>query len=137
MDCTVCSEWLTFSNFKAWVERQDWKGKHIDKDILLFGNKSYSPETCVFVTAMTNTFITDSTSARGEHKIGARKCKNSNNFYAQCCNPFSGKREYLGAFKSDTEAHEAWRNRKHELACQLAELQTDERVANALRTRYL
>lgn len=31
--CTVCDEWLTFSTFKSWMERQDWRGKHLDKDI--------------------------------------------------------------------------------------------------------
>ena len=29
--CSVCEEWLTFSNFKAWMETQDWKGKSLDK----------------------------------------------------------------------------------------------------------
>ena len=30
--CTVSEEWLTFSNFKNWMEKQDWEGKHLDKE---------------------------------------------------------------------------------------------------------
>ena len=32
-DCTVCEEWLLFSNFKKWMEQQDWEGKQLDKDL--------------------------------------------------------------------------------------------------------
>ena len=48
-DCTVCDEWITFSNFRKWMETQDWQGKELDKDILFPGNKHYSPDNCVFV----------------------------------------------------------------------------------------
>lgn len=41
--CYVCDEWLTFSNFKSWMEKQDWEGKHLDKDLLQTGSKVYSP----------------------------------------------------------------------------------------------
>lgn len=33
-DVTVCKEWHLFSNFKKWMEQQDWEGKELDKDIL-------------------------------------------------------------------------------------------------------
>ena len=32
-DCTVCEEWTTFSNFKKWMQGQDYQGKHLDKDL--------------------------------------------------------------------------------------------------------
>lgn len=47
--CSVCEEWLTFSNFKRWMEQQDYEGKALDKDLLVSQNKTYSSETCVFV----------------------------------------------------------------------------------------
>lgn len=135
--CTVCEEWLTFSNFKRWMESQDWKGKEIDKDILVKGNKVYSPSTCVFVDKATNYFALDSGATRGAFMIGVSFFKRDANFKAQCRNPFTKKNEHVGYFKDELLAHQAWRKRKHEIACQLADLQTDERVANALRTRYL
>lgn len=53
--CSVSDEWLTFSVFKNWMEKQDWEDKQLDKDLLFEGNKVYSSETCVFVTRMVST----------------------------------------------------------------------------------
>ena len=68
--CSVSEEWLRFSNFKRWMEKQDWDGKQLDKDILFEGNKVYSAETCVFVTSVVNSFTSDSGAKRGEWLIG-------------------------------------------------------------------
>lgn len=134
--CTVSDDWLTFSNFKAWMEKQDWEGKHLDKDILLEGNKVYSAETCVFVTPVTNTFTSDCGAARGEWLIGVSWDKTENKLQSGCHNPFTKKREHLGRFDCERQAHEAWRKRKLELAHELAAIQTDPRVAKALIDRY-
>ena len=53
---TVCQEWHTFSNFKSWMEKQDWEGKDLDKD-LLTDNNQYSPSNCVFIPSRLNTFL--------------------------------------------------------------------------------
>lgn len=135
--CSVCEEWLTFSNFKRWMEQQDWQGKQLDKDFLLTGNKVYSPETCVFIDGLTNSFILDCAASRGKYPLGVDFHKSGGKLRSRCCNPFTKKSEHLGLFTCPNEAHEAWRKRKHELACQLADLQDDPRVAAALRTRYL
>ena len=58
-DCLVCSEWLKLSNFKSWMETQDWEGRHLDKDLLVPGNKLYSPDTCCFISIRLNSFITE------------------------------------------------------------------------------
>lgn len=137
IDCTVCDKWLNFSEFKAWMEKQDWKGNEIDKDLLFVGNKIYSPDTCAFVDGVTNKFITDRAADRGACAIGVYFEESTGIFQAYCNNPFTKKQERIGRFKDEISAHLAWKKRKHELACQLAELQTDERVAAALRVRYL
>ena len=134
--CTICEEWLTFSNFKAWMEKQDWEGKQLDKDLLIEGNKVYSPDTCVFVDALVNCFILDNGADRGEWPIGVCFNKPAGKFQANCNNPFTKKLEYLGIFTCPEQAHKAWRSRKHELALQLADLQTDDRVKKALSRRY-
>jgi len=135
--CSVTEEWHTFSNFKKWMEQQEWEGKHLDKDILVPGNKVYSPDTCVFVDGAVNVFLVDRGSAGGDWPLGVCFRGDINKFRSQCSNPFTKQREYLGYFKDPQEAHLAWKQRKHELACQLADLQTDQRVADALRARYL
>ena len=134
--CTVSEEWLTFSSFKAWMEKQDFEGMHLDKDVLFEGNKVYSAETCVFVTGVVNSFTTDRGAYHGEWLIGVDWHKASEKFRAQCRNPFTKKREHLGLFTCEQEAHEAWLKRKLELAHELAAIQTDPRVARALIDRY-
>lgn len=134
--CYVCEEWLLFSNFRRWVLSQDWVGKHLDKDILVKGNKVYSADTCVFVDGPLNVFFTESTASRGEHKIGVHFHKAHGKFMASCRNPFKNKQEFLGYFPSEESAHLAWRLKKKEHAVILAKLQSDERVAKALLDRY-
>ncbi|WNO60454.1 hypothetical protein [Rheinheimera sp. MMS21-TC3] len=56
--CSVCDEWHNFQNFVKWFEAnhpKDGKYYELDKDIIVTGNKVYSPETCVFATRSENT----------------------------------------------------------------------------------
>lgn len=134
--CTVSADWHTFSNFRAWMKKQQWEDSQLDKDLLVEGNKIYSPDTCVFVTPMVNSFTLDCRAARGEWSIGVYWHKNAGKFQSQCRNPFTGKKEYLGRFTTELEAHKVWQERKLKLAKELAEIQTDPRVAEALINRY-
>ena len=134
--CSVSEEWLTFSNFRTWMENQDWEGKQLDKDLLFEGNKVYSAEACVFVTPIINLFTIDRNNDRGEWLIGVNWHKRTGKFVAQCSNPSTKKQEHLGLFTCELEAHQSWRKRKLELAYELAAIQTDERVAKALIDRY-
>lgn len=141
--CVVSDEWLTFSVFRAWMTTQDWKRMQLDKDLLIEGNKIYSPETCVFVSGAVNKFTTDRGAARGEFLIargefliGVCWDNGRNKFKSQCRNPFTKKQEHLGYFNCELEAHEKWAKRKLELAHDLAAIQPDPRVAKALINRY-
>ena len=134
--CTVVAEWLSFSAFRAWMIDQDWEGRQLDKDILTPGNKVYSPDTCIFVDANLNSFLTDRGAACGQWPTGTHRPRSVGKFRARCQNPFSRSREHLGYFDDPAEAHEAWRSRKHQLACAYADQQTDPRIAAALRARY-
>ena len=42
VDCSVCEEWLRFSNFKRWFDKNYIEGYYLDKDILVKGNKVYT-----------------------------------------------------------------------------------------------
>jgi hypothetical protein len=134
--CSVSEEWLRFSNFRSWMEKQDWECKQLDKDLLFSGNKVYSEETCVFVSGAVNSFTTDCGASRGEWPIGVYWNKGAGKFMSQCRNPLTKKQEYLGLFTSEKEAHQAWLKRKLYLAHLLAAEQTDSRVAKALIERY-
>lgn len=59
--CYVCDDWLNYDNFKKWFEEnynpETMKDFVLDKDILVEGNKTYSPDTCCFVPQeINNTF---------------------------------------------------------------------------------
>lgn len=140
IDCTICEEWKYLSNFIEWVDSQpnkDWVNCQLDKDLLSYG-KCYSPQTCVFVDEITNQFIKESGNSRGYCLLGVCMTTSSIRPYkTQCRNPFNrDDRGYLGTFSNELKAHKAWQAKKHEYACQLAELQQDPRVAKALRERY-
>jgi hypothetical protein len=55
---TVCKDWHNYSNFKKWYDKNYYKIENqtmcLDKDILVKGNKVYSPETCVFAPERIN-----------------------------------------------------------------------------------
>lgn len=56
--CEVCEEWHNFQIFARWYEENYYQvgdeRMHIDKDILVKGNKIYSPETCILVPQRIN-----------------------------------------------------------------------------------
>ena len=61
---TCCEEWLYYPNFYEWLHSQEnfnkWsslKLSAIDKDILIKGNKIYSPDTCCLVPSNVNSLF--------------------------------------------------------------------------------
>lgn len=55
---TVCEEWLNFQVFAEWYNENVYQvgteRMHLDKDILVKGNKVYSPDTCLIVPQRIN-----------------------------------------------------------------------------------
>lgn len=139
IDCEVCEEWKTFSNFYAWYVKQDTpKGWHLDKDILT-DSKVYSPETCVFVSGPVNKLFNDHKAARGEWPEGVYFDKTNGKFKAQL-NMGDGKQKTLGLYDTPQEAHEAYKAAKlkycHEVADEVeADDRFDPRVAPAIRAK--
>lgn len=134
--CSVVTEWRRFSSFKSWMDTQDWKGKQLDKDILAIGNKTYGPDTCVFVDPKINSFIIEAEAARGEWPIGVYFDPKRNKFRSVCRCIFTNKQKHLGYFDTPEAAHEKWLTFKLEQAKILASQQSDPRVAAALIDRY-
>lgn len=124
--CTIVDEWSLFSNFKEWMVKQDWKGKALDKDLLVIGNKVYGPETCMFVDQRVNSFLTGSHSV--SKGVSLTTC---NKYMARCCD-LTGDNEYLGVFESETSAKNAYLLRKSEHCKTLSEQFTCIKVKEAL-----
>lgn len=80
IDCIVCDEWLNFQTFAKWFDDNyydvdDGKRMHIDKDILIKGNKVYSPDTCIFVPQRFNMlFIKQNREVDTDLPNGIRRC---------------------------------------------------------------
>lgn len=137
---TICEEWKYLSKFREWVLNQpnkDWENCELDKDLLFTHNKHYSPNTCAFIDKSLNKFLLDNKAKRSNNLIGASFHIHQRKFRASIKVPLEKRvTKHLGTFDTELEAHLAWQARKHEYACQLADLQEDPRVANALRQRY-
>ena len=134
--CTISDSFLNFSYFHEWCEDQigyKEKGFHLDKDILIKGNKLYSPETCCFVPHDINTQFTMSKSKRGELPVGVSKRKGSPLFRAQI--KTDGKVKSLGQFKTVEEAFQTYKTAKEAYIKELTNKwkdQIDPRVYEAL-----
>lgn len=100
-DCSVCKEWLLFSNFKRWFDDPEngYKdGYHLDKDILVQGNKVYSPETCCFVPPQINVQIKRNRKSSLPYGV----VKNGSRFFANITK--RSKTKLLGGFETKEEA---------------------------------
>lgn len=134
-DTTCCEEWLLFSNFKRWMEQQDWKGKQLDKDLLILGNKIYSPETCLFVSQRINKFILENPQKNRPYMKGANITKNGK-FIAYGRTVCGLKTVNLGTYTREIDAHKAWLNHKIYLLTELREEINNEKLYETLLGRY-
>lgn len=130
--CSVCDEWLIFSVFKSWMEAQDWKGRQLDKDILVEGNKIYSPESCVFVDADTNLLLNLNGKNRGEYPLGVDFKQGK---FRAVCKDYIGKSKHLGYFSDKLEARHSYLKFKSLVVERFAYRQHDERAKDALLRR--
>lgn len=135
--CSVCHEWLTFSNFRSWMVKQDWEGKQIDKDIIITGNKVYSPKTCIFVYLEINTLLSDLWPISGKMPKGIRFNRKTNNFQARCHS--LGRENNIGVFSTIEEANKARKKFKSDHIKSIASKQIEPlrgyliRIANEIR----
>ena len=118
-DVEVCKEWLNFQNFASWCYNQkffdakDSKGKsyQLDKDVLVKGNKVYSPETCCFIPQDINTLLLNSTKTRGRLPLGVSYDARVKKYWAKC-NIGDRNAKYLGSYNDPVEAFLAYKKAK-------------------------
>ena len=117
-DVTVCDEWLNFQNFAAWCYNEpffkfkDDKGTtySLDKDLLVKGNKVYSPDTCCFIPQDVNCLIINGKGRRGKCPVGVHYSVRDNKFYATMKK--NGEVTYLGIYTSSEEAFNVYKKAK-------------------------
>ena len=112
--CEVSENFKSYEYFYEWCHEQigfgnkDW---HLDKDLLIKGNKVYSEDSCIFIPSDINLLLTKREALRGEHLIGVCWSKTHKAFKARV-RKNKGKQEFLGYFKTELEAFNAYKTAK-------------------------
>lgn len=140
---TTCSEnFKNYSYFYEWCNKQtgfknvDEKGKvwHLDKDLLVKGNKHYSEDVCVFVPQRINSLLISCKKSRGTTPVGVYWYDAKAKFISQCTD-VSGESKHLGSYDTQEEAFQAYKVYKEALIKQIANEykdRLDQRAYNAL-----
>jgi hypothetical protein len=115
-NCYICEEWLDFQVFAKWFDANYVEGYQLDKDLLVKGNKMYSPDTCCFIPQEINLAIIKPCIER-ELPIGVYKHRKR--FVVHIKENKQSK--YLGLFSTVEEAANCYINNKKQqlkaLAC--------------------
>lgn len=138
-DCTVSENFKKYSYFYEWANKQvgfnsvDDMGNifHLDKDLLVKGNKIYSENTCVFLPLEINIALAMKDSKSKKFHVGVRK--NRNKYEVICC--INSKSTYLGLFNTEIEAFNAYKQTKESYLKELAnkwKSEIDPKAYNAL-----
>lgn len=115
----ICEEWLTYSNFKCWVETQPYEGNDLDKD--LFGARTYGPDTSYFLPHQLNCILqTNRTGKLGILGVTKKKLKYVTNGW------WMEKPQKRYSFSCPYEAHRQWQLTKAENLKRAAELYYDQ-----------
>ena len=107
---TMSKEWHIFSNFKKWMEQQDWEGKDLDKDLLVPGNKEYSKDLCLFIPRELNRIIINKRVKSNPYPTGVTFYKPKNKYFSSI--GIRGKAKKLGYFDTIDEAHKVYVSEK-------------------------
>lgn len=132
--CSVAVEWHNFQVFAEWYESDQFHGLdyHLDKDLLVIGNKIYSPDACAMVPIDINNIILNNESIRGDLPIGVGITKSGK--YTATVKKF-GKNFHIGVFETETAAYNAYVIEKEKHVKYVANLwrgKIDEKVYHAL-----
>lgn len=119
-DCSVCDEWHNFQVFAEWYcsHKNYGDGYELDKDILVKGNKHYSPETCCLVPKDINLIFNSCGKTRGLFPLGIGYDKANKTFRASVRD--RGKLIQLGSFKTEEEAFDVYKENKERLVKNIA-----------------
>ena len=135
--CKVSDNFRSYEYFYEWCNNQigfSNRGWHLDKDLLIKGNKVYSENTCIFIPSEINTVLIKSTASRGKHLIGVSWSKTNKAFVAKVSRN-EGQQEHLGFFNTELEAFKVYKTAKESFVKEQAEKwksQIDIRAYEAL-----
>ena len=122
VECEVCDKWMNFQNFAKWYYENEYSCCNetlcVDKDILIHGNKLYSPNTCILVPQRINLLFIKEYARRGDLPIGVQK--HTNGGYTSLLSTHEGKK-YLGYFYDSTLAFATYKKEKEKYIKEVAD----------------
>jgi hypothetical protein len=115
--CSVAEEWHCFQNFAEWYDQNYYQIEgevtHLDKDIIVKGNRVYSPNTCVFVPQKINVLFIKNNIRRGDLPIGVSLKKSSKKLpYVVVFSIGIGKTITIGCYGTPEEAFNSYKELK-------------------------
>lgn len=118
--CTVHPDWHNFQLFAEWYYNHEsyGMGYMLDKDLLEYGNREYSPLSCCMIPRILNVLISKQGNLKNGLPVGVRK-QGINTFRADL--QFGDRNKYLGAFKTKEQALATWRDAKRGKIKEVAE----------------
>ena len=132
-DCSICDRWIKLSNFITDIEnmpnfdklfKQGWS---LDKDILVKGNKVYSPETCCIVPNGVNQLFISQKQSRGDLPIGVIFNVRDRSFTGQLSKRLTGGNQRLSKnFKTAKEAFLFYKEAKESYIKTVANMYKDQ-----------
>lgn len=131
--CSVSDDWKYFSCFKEWYDAHYVEGWHLDKDILIKGNKEYAPNKCCFVPQEINKLFTKRQFDRGIFPIGVVRHSRRKYYSAISVN---GVVTSLGGFNTPEEAFNAYKVAKEAWIKEVADKWKDKLDPKVYKALY-
>ena len=128
-DCEVCEQWHDFQVFAKWYESQPFSnlGYEIEKDLLIEGNRVYSPATCLLAPKAINSLFRGH--KKNDENMPMGVYKRSNGYLSMV--RIDGVLINLGVFSDIEGASKAYQKAKKEYAKQKA-LEWQDRIDKRL-----
>ena len=119
----VCERWLTFSHFRFdylnLINGVDERKIFIlDKDLIVKGNKIYSPDTCCLLPSKINSFLVSNSTKRGSLPRGVSKRTKGDKFMVTLS--YGGVNKNLGNYSTPEEAFQVYKEAKESASKVLA-----------------
>lgn len=133
--CTLDERFKSYQYFNEWYKRQIGFDLmyEVDKDLLVKGNKHYSPELCTLLPKIINGTLCNSKRARGDLPVGVTLHGQNDMYVARCRYVEDGerKRKTIGYYKTPEDAFQGYKAFKEAYLKRLADYYRDTISAEA------
>ena len=138
LEVTCCKEWLRFSSFLVGFKGHYKEGGRLDKDLLIYNNKIYSPDTCIFVSPIVNSFCI----SKGRSKLPLGVIYNRYTYkntskglskpYRASIRKHGKPTKSLGQYENINEAHRAWQKAKISYGKEIITTEADPKIIKGI-----